>query len=141
MSMEMIAFVHSEKLPNRQQWQDAIDAHKVPLTLDPELDLATDSGFSPCQLRGELSGFELFVEKVGCFSYDLQRLNIAGRDIAIVFRWGSYLAEAACVMGATLALSSSCDAVIYYSDDDQILSQKELEDDLVQFLQELDQPK
>ena len=137
--MEMVAFIHSEKLPNRQQWQDAIDAHKVPLVLDPELDLATDSGFSPCKLRGELSGFELDIEKVADLAGDPQRLSIGDRDVAIIFTWGSRLAEGACVTGATLALASSCDAVIYYSDDDQILSQNELKNDLAQLLQELDQ--
>ena len=61
MSLELYAFLDS--LPDRAAWQAAIDQIGIDLKLDPELDLAKDSGFSPCEIKGCRSGFEILVEK------------------------------------------------------------------------------
>ncbi len=137
MSQEIVAFIHSHKLPDREKWQAAIDACKLPLDLDPELDLATHTGFLPCDMSDHEAGFELYNEEVSELSGIPQRLDIADRDRAIIFMWSSDVAEHAAVLGAALALSSCCDAIIYWSDEDQIMSSSELNSELTQVLQEL----
>ena len=59
MSLDLYTFL--DALPDRQSWQAAIDQAGVALTLDPDLDLTRDDGFSPCVLQGKASGFELDV--------------------------------------------------------------------------------
>jgi len=59
MSMEVHVFSDT-RLPSIAAWQQAIDAEGFDLKLDPEVELATASGFLPAKLRGKKSGFEIY---------------------------------------------------------------------------------
>src|SRR5262245_45979884 len=60
MSLDLLAFV--DQLPDRASWQAAIDQAGVDLKLDPTLEVDRDEGFSPCEINGRSSGFELSTE-------------------------------------------------------------------------------
>lgn len=113
MSLELYTFL--DALPDRQAWQAAIDETDVDLKLDPELDLTGDSGFSPCVLKEQSSGFELQVMPAAELLRDNPSLvpSAGARLHAVCFRWGGDLAECACVLGATLALMRRFNAVAY----------------------------
>jgi hypothetical protein len=107
-------------LPDRAAWQAAIDRLDIGLKLDPELDLTKDSGFSPCEIKGRASGFEILVEKAADVveGYPALKSVVGARAWVVCFRWGGDFAECACVIGASHALLQSFDAVVYYPADD-----------------------
>jgi hypothetical protein len=136
MSLELYAFVDS--LPDRATWQSAIDRTGIDLQLDPELDLRKDEGFSPCQLQGASSGFELFVSPASVVLRDLPSVAaVAGsRPHVICCRWGGDLAESACVLGANLALARALGGVIYDPAEGAVLDDDALEKELRECLAE-----
>jgi hypothetical protein len=137
MSLDLYAFVSS--LPNRADWQSAVDQVGIDLKLDPELDLAQDSGFSPCELRGKPSGFEISIEAASetLETYPSLESAVGSRSHVICFRWAGDLAECACVMGASLALVRAFGAIAYYPADDITYDEGSLERDLRGCLAEL----
>ena len=120
MSLELYAFLKGERLPDRARWQDSISAIGFPLQLDPALDPSSDTGFSPCQLVGQQSGFEIYhgpAQEI-LASYPHLATVVGDRDYTITFCWGGDLRECGCVLGAAAALVKDFDAVTYYPDDD-----------------------
>ena len=120
MSLEMIIFVRGREIPERGAWQHAIDSLGLPVKLDAETNLAMASGFSPAELNGTGSGFEIHLSSARevLSSYPQLSESVADRDRAITFSWGGDLAECACVLAATAALVKECGAVAYYPSDD-----------------------
>ena len=119
MSLIQHAFMEKGRVPSRAQWQQAIDNLGRDLTLDPDLTPNEDSGFLPCKLNGNQSGFEIYYEPAAEYisTYtDLQK-KIGKRDWCITFRWGGDMSECACVLIASAALIDSSDAIIHYPDD------------------------
>ena len=137
MSLDLYAFVSS--LPNRADWQSAIDQVSIDLKLDPDLDLAADSGFSPCEIRGRPSGFEISVEEAAeaLKAYPSLESAVGSRPHAIRFTWAGDLAECACVLGASLALVRASGAIAYYPADDITYDDASLERDLRECLPEI----
>jgi hypothetical protein len=130
MSLDLYAFVSS--LPSRANWQSAIDQTSTDLELDPDLDLAVDRGFSPCEIRKKSSGFEISVETSSQALEQFPALTalVGPRSNVICFRWGDDLAECACVLGASLALVRAFGAIAYFPADDVLYDEATLEQDL-----------
>ena len=130
MSLDMHVFINS--LPDCSRWQAAIDLAGIELILDPKLDLATASGFSPCQLKGRASGFEILVAQAVDLlgNYPSVASAVGSRSKVICLTWGGDLAECACVLGASLALRRSFDAVVYYPADDIVYDESSLRQEL-----------
>jgi hypothetical protein len=121
MSLELHVFMKRESVPDRRRWQASIDALGLPLILYADLNLAKDTGFSPCKINGEDSGFEIFPNdeaKKLLSAYPHITSVVGDRDYVISFRWGGDLRECGCVFAAAAALVKSVDAVAYYPDDD-----------------------
>ena len=137
-SLDLYAFVSA--LPIRATWQSAIDELNIGLTLDPGLDLAKDSGFSPCEINGKASGFEIYVETSSQLLPNHPSLAavVGPRPHVICFRWGGDFAEAACVMGASLALVRTLDAIVYDPADDVTCDETTLAQDFRQCLAEVE---
>jgi len=113
MANEQYAFLKSDEVPNRTQWQSAIDRTGFDLKLDPDYDVQGDSGFVSCQLDGAESGVEIYfensVEAIKPFG-DLP----GDRDCYISFAWGGSMQECACAMVASYALAESFGAIVSY---------------------------
>ena len=127
MSLEFHAFIKSESIPTRDGWQEAIASLDLPLELDKELDPLHNTGYVPCLLNGESSGFELYLDDAeSLLTYYSHRKNeVAGLDKSLSFRWGSDLSECACVMAAAVALVNACGAIAYYPNDDILYVDKD----------------
>jgi hypothetical protein len=136
-SLEQYSFLNA--LPDRAAWQAAIDELGIDLKLDPEMDLARDSGFSPCEIKGRASGFEILVEKAEDVLgiYPTLKSRVAGRGWVMSFRWGGDFAECACVLGASHALLRSFGAVVCYPDDDIVYDEATLLRELRQCLADI----
>ena len=106
-------------VPSRDQWQQAIDNLGRDFKLDPELKPNEDSGFLPCKLNGNQTGFEIYYEPANEYTNAYADLaqKIGDRDWCITFRWGGDMAECVCVLIASAALIDSSNAIIYYPDD------------------------
>jgi hypothetical protein len=134
MSLDLHTFL--DVLPGRESWQAAIDKIGIDLKLDPDLDLSHHEGFSPCQLRGKPSGFEVSVTATSEVLRDYPSLlpAVGSRPHVVSFRWGGDMAECACVLGANLALLRHFKGVAYYPPDDLLYDVDQLEEELRQSL-------
>ena len=135
MSLDLYTFL--DALPDKQSWQAAIDQTGIDLKIDPDLDLSRDQGFSPCQLRGSSSGFEVSVTTTAEVLRDYPSLSpaaVGSRPHVVCFRWGGEMAECACVLGANLALLRYFNGVAYYPADDLLCDIDQLEEELRQSL-------
>ena len=113
MANEQFAFLKSSRVPNRDQWQQAIDHAGFNFKLDPQFDPRTNVGFVPCKLNGAESGVEMYFDDSNEFMEGFG--DIAGnRDCCISFRWGGNMQECACAMIASFALASEFGAVVSY---------------------------
>jgi hypothetical protein len=120
MSLEMHVFLEKRRVPDRASWQAAVDFLGLPLRLSPDLDPIHDTGFSPSEIEGRKSGFEIYSEPPDALLQNQAELaNVVGnRDWCISFRWGGDLNECACALAASAGLVKLCDAVAYCADDD-----------------------
>ncbi len=121
MSLELSVLLPSDRLPSVHEWQAAIDSLPFPLQLDPELDIRENVGFVPCKLAGEESGFELYLDQASDLvgSYPHIEAAVAGRDVAVSFRWGGDMSECACVVAAAAALVKGFGGLAYDPQDDE----------------------
>ena len=102
----------------------------LPLRLSPDLDPIHDTGFSPSEIKGLKSGFEIYSEPSDAQlqgSTELAKI-VGARDWCISFRWGGDMKECACVLAASAGLVRLCDAVAYYPDDNLYDLNRLLED-------------
>jgi hypothetical protein len=118
-SLELHVFLRRERLPDRAGWQRTIDALGLPIQLDISLNPKTNTGFSPVNLKGTKSGFELYggstTELLSIYPH--LRPDVGDRDAVLSFRWGGDLKECGCVLGAAAALLDAFEAVAYYPED------------------------
>jgi hypothetical protein len=131
MSLEMSVFLQKQRVPTTASWQAAVDSLGLPLRLSPDLDPIHDTGFSPSEMKGLKSGFEIYSEPADAHLQDqLELAKVVGnRDWCISFRWGGDMNECACVLAASAGLVRLCDAVAYYADDNLTYDLKRLLED------------
>ena len=131
MSLEMHVFLEKQRVPNRASSQAAVDSLALPLQLFPDLDPIHDTGFSPSEIRGLKSGFEIYSEPANAYLQDQADLRkiVGNRDWCIAFRWGGDMNECARVLAASAGLVRLCDAVAYYPDDNLVYDLNRLLDD------------
>jgi hypothetical protein len=122
MSLEMRVFLQKQKVPTKASWQAAVDSLGLPFRLSPDLDPIHDTGFSPSEIKGLKSGFEVHSEPADAHLQDQVELAkiVGNRDWCISFRWGGDMNECACVLAASAGLVRLCDAVAYYAGDNLI---------------------
>lgn len=122
--LELHAFLMRANLPDRDRWQSSIEVFGFPFTLDPNLDLTKDTGFSPSTIEGEMSGFEIYpdegIEEL-CSTYPTLVTIVSERDYVLSFRWGTSYLECACVLIAAAALEKDFGAIVYDPQEDRAL--------------------
>lgn len=103
MSLEMHLFLEKRRVPDRASWQAAVDSLALPLRLSPDLDPIHDTGFSPSEIKGLKSGFEIYSKPADTHLQDQGELAkvVGNRDWCISFRWGGDMNECACVLAAS----------------------------------------
>ena len=127
MANEQYAFLKKASVPNRQQWQEAIDRSGFDLELDPDLRPFEASGFMPCKFLGSEAGVEIYFDDSDAHLSEFRDIA-RDRDCCISFRWGGSMSECACAMIASYVLAKEFGAVVSYEGDapygdlDQLLS-------------------
>jgi hypothetical protein len=128
MSLQQTAYLNKSAVPTLIQLQAAIDALGFDCKVDAYYEPFKSSGFLPCVLDGDKSGFEIYFERAKDVAAQFPHLVaiIGSRDSAITFRWGSLMAECACVLIVSAALAKSFGAIVHYQDDDLLYSADQL---------------
>lgn len=127
MSVELHIFMQDSRVPNRDEWQHAIECLSFSTVLDLPLDLRRDTGFTPTTYKGQSTGFELYLEPTAdvLSGYSHIESKVAGRDKCATFRLGSSFTECAAALSAAAALVKLTDGVYYYPDDDVLYNADE----------------
>lgn len=127
MAVELHIFMQDSRVPNREDWQHAIEELGFPTILDSSLNLRRDTGFAPTSYRGQPTGFELCLEPTAdvLSSYAHMESKVAGRDRCATFRWGNDLTECAAALSAAAALTKLTDGVYFDPDDDVLYNVEE----------------
>jgi hypothetical protein len=128
MSVTQSAFVEKARVPERAKLEASIRALGFDLTIDEFYRPFDCSGYLPCALNGKKSGFEIYFGSTVDVLAAIPRLKeeIGARDCEITFRWGSDMAECACVLIVSAALAKDFGAVVYYDPDDLLYSASQL---------------
>lgn len=113
--MAMELWVLSDKQLNSvAEWQAAIDAEGMPLTLSDETPLNKVDGFVPAYLRQQLTGFECNHWSAADFMRDMSNVDFRrGWKHVLAFRWSANFNElrAAWIAGSAYALAT--DGVVF----------------------------
>ena len=117
MSTIQYPYIERQRVPNRSQLQEAIDAFGFDLKLHPEYMPFQDSGFLPFTLNGdEEPGFEIQYFPSSELNSDDEALlrYAAGRDFCISMSWHGSMKDLACVLLVSCALVKDFGAVVCY---------------------------
>lgn len=137
MSNNLFAFLRKGDVPNRAQWQEAIDAAGYSLELNPDLRPFEDSGFLPCRLLGHDAGFEIAYGTATELAGEVWReLAPEHADHCVTFRWGSSMTEGASASIAAYALAARFEATVSYECEEP-LSLEDQAAEIEEFLAEI----
>jgi hypothetical protein len=121
MSMELWV-LSDKKLDSIREWQSAIGAEGYTLALKKDVQFENLKGFLPCQLNGQLTGFECYHDDPA----ELMRNNSStdfGRDwkYALGFRWlGSKENETLAAWMAGTAYARATGGIVANDQDTQL---------------------
>ncbi len=134
--MELHIFMEDSRVPNRESWQQAIEAAGFPAVLYESLDLRKDTGFSPTNYNGQQSGFELYLDPAGSYleSYPHIAEQVGSREKCVSFRWGGDLVEAAAALSCGAALTKLTDGIFYDPDADRVFTADKVLDGVQEYL-------
>ena len=105
-SVDLIVYLRRSAMPTPTAWQHAITTAGFPVEMDIDFDPDTFSGFLPCKLRGEQSGFEYFAGPLS----EVERAEVdapAGSDFSVTLVTHSDLREFACSVAACSATAQA----------------------------------
>lgn len=136
MSMELHVFMEDSRVPNRESWQQAIEAAGFPAVLYESLDLRKDTGFSPTTYNGQLSGFELSLDPATSLLEIYSHIagQVGCRDKCVTFRWAGDLVEAAAALSCGAALARLTDGIFYDPDADCVFTDDTVLDGVQEYL-------
>lgn len=104
MSYDLVVYLRRSNMPSPAAWHSSIVAAGFPVALDTDFDVDAFSGFLPCQVNGEISGFEYYASAVS--PEDAKGLGLAsGTDFSIQFCIGSQPLELASALAASSVLA------------------------------------
>ncbi|MFT3777901.1 MAG: hypothetical protein QM772_06425 [Ottowia sp.] len=105
MSYDLVVYLKRDKMPSPAAWQSAIVEEGFPVALDADFDIDSFSGFLPCPVNGEISGFEYYASTIS--PEDAQDLELAsGTDFSIQFCIGSRPLELVSALAASSVLAA-----------------------------------
>lgn len=103
MSVDLNVYLHRASMPNPSDWQEAIRAAGFPVEIDTGFDVDTFTGFLPCKLDSQLSGFEYFASPLD--PEEAMELEApAGADFSVTFVTHANLRELAASLAAASVL-------------------------------------
>jgi hypothetical protein len=127
MSQEFYVFLKRSDMPTPEQWQQAITKSGFELQLDHDFDPFVFTGFLPCKLSGNVTGFEYYFSAKGDIAGPETYLAASTTpfDSVVTFVWGGNLTEMAAVMMAAGSLADSCPSLMHDPQDDSSINNED----------------
>jgi hypothetical protein len=124
MSYDFIVYLNRRNMPSPKTWQRAISEADFPVLLDINFDVDSFSGFLPCPVNGQLSGFEYYSSEI---SPGDQRDagEPADTDFSILFSIGTRPLELVSALAASSVLASMSGGVICDPQEGQFIDAKD----------------
>ncbi|MBX7097376.1 MAG: hypothetical protein K1X89_06680 [Myxococcaceae bacterium] len=114
MSVTMAVFLKRAYLPETREWAQAIRSSGFDMVLDPEVEVASASGFWPCTYAGVNAGFEFSAAPVVRSELGEDVLEELGdRDLMVTFVTHSDMRELMTSNIAAAVLCSITDGVLW----------------------------
>ena len=105
MSYDLNVYLKRSNMPSPESWKSAIVGAGFPVTLDDDFDVDSFTGFLPCPVNGEISGFEYYASAVS--PEEVRQLGVAdGTDFSVQFCIGSRPLELFSALAASSVLAS-----------------------------------
>jgi hypothetical protein len=111
MSYDFIVYLSRHDMPSPQVWQAAISEAEFPVLLDINFNVDSFSGFLPCPVKGQLSGFEYYSSKIPSGS-ERDAGVPADADFSVLFSIGVRPLEFVSALAASSVLASVSRGVI-----------------------------
>jgi hypothetical protein len=110
MSYELHVYLNDERLPTRDEWQQALNEHNCELLLD-DFSPRTHTGFLPARFNGLKCGFEYYYDPIGGDVPEDVAQAIGPRDHFVAARLFSDKNEGQAAMLALATLAERFDGV------------------------------
>lgn len=103
MSVDLDVYLRRASMPKPSDWQEAIRAAGFPVEIDTGFDVDTFTGFLPCKLDNQISGFEYSASPLD--PEEARELEApAGADFSVTFVTHANLRELAASLAAASVL-------------------------------------
>jgi hypothetical protein len=111
MSYDFIVYLNRRKMPSPETWQTTISEADFPVLLDINFDVDSFSGFLPCPVNGQVSGFEYYSSEISSGD-ERDAGEPADADFSILFSIGARPLELVSALAASSVLASMSGGVI-----------------------------
>jgi len=124
MSYDFIVYLNRRDMPSPQAWQAAISEADFPVLMDINFDVDSSSGFRPCPVNGQLSGFEYYSSDIS--PGDERDVGVpADADFSILFSIGAWPLERVSALAASSVLASVSGGIICDPQEGQFIGAKD----------------
>jgi len=105
MSYDLFVYLKRSEMPTPMAWREAIVGAGFPVALDTDFDVDTFTGFLPCPVNDQISGFEYYASRVD--PIDAKHLQLpAGTDFSVQFSIGASPLELVSALAASSVLAA-----------------------------------
>jgi len=105
MSYDLVVYLQRSNMPTPAAWHSSMVAAGFPVALDTDFDVDAFSGFLPCPVNGEISGFEYYASTVS--PEDARELGLGpDTDFSVQLRIGSQPLELVSALAASSVLAA-----------------------------------
>ncbi|MBN6110696.1 hypothetical protein [Xanthomonas bonasiae] len=105
MSYDLVVYLKRGNMPSPSVWHSSIVEAGFPVALDTDFDVDLFSGFLPCPVNGDISGFEYYASAVT--PQDVTELELApGTNFSVQFCIGSRPLELVSALAAASVLAA-----------------------------------
>jgi len=111
MSYDLNVYLDRQKMPSPETWKASITRAGFPVELDDDFDVESFSGFLPCPVKGEISGFEYYSSKLSPDEVATLRLP-KNLNFSIQFNIGSRPLELVSALAASSVLATLTGGVL-----------------------------
>jgi hypothetical protein len=126
--MELFVILALQDVPGTDELNLAANKLSVPLVLEKEIDLSTQTGFLPAKINNNNSGAEVYVTPYAEIKSFLPEHDISNitNPVVITFRWGGDFQEAAVSMYSAYIISENYVSITFEPQSGVFLSSQQL---------------
>jgi hypothetical protein len=111
MSYDLMVYLKRSNMPTPGAWRKAIIDAGFPVALDDNFDVFSSTGFRPCDVKGELAGFEYYGSTTA--EEDSSEYGLAAElDFTVEFCLGSRPLELTAALAASSVLAAMSRGVL-----------------------------